>query len=40
MRHRKPIKNTKKDARIFTRTAAKIKKVNITPKISRGGTRF
>lgn len=39
-RHRTPIKNKSKDARIFARTAAKIKKINLTPKPSRGGTRL
>ena len=30
----------KKDKKIFTNTAVKIKKVNIAPKISRGGIRM
>lgn len=29
-----------KDKKIFTHTAKKIKKVNISPKISRGGIRL
>lgn len=34
--------NTKKskDKKIFSRTAATTKKVNITPKVMRGGTRL
>lgn len=28
------------DHRIFARTAAKVKKININPKASRGGTRL
>lgn len=30
----------KKDTKIFTNTAKKIKKVNISPKNSRGGIRL
>lgn len=30
----------KKDKRFFKRTASKIKKVNLTPRIYRGGFRF
>lgn len=30
----------KKDAKVFKRTAAKSKKVNIAPKIFRGGIRL
>lgn len=35
-------KNTRKsvDRRIFKRTAAATKKVNISPKVMRGGTRL
>lgn len=29
----------KKDKKVFTRTAAKSKKINIAPKIFRGGIR-
>lgn len=37
--HRAPVK-PKKDQKIFKRTAAKTKAVNINPKIMRGGTRL
>lgn len=30
----------RKDKRVFTRTAAKSKKINIAPKIFRGGIRL
>ena len=35
-------KNTSKrvDKRIFSRTAASTKKINISPKVMRGGTRL
>lgn len=35
-------KNTKKrvDKRVFSRTAASTKKINISPKVMRGGTRL
>ena len=39
MRHRsvtKPIT----DSRIFKRTAVKTKKINVSPKVSRGGIRL
>lgn len=32
--------NRKKDAKIFKRTAAATKKINIKPKVMRGGTRL
>lgn len=28
------------DHRIYARTASKVKKININPKVSRGGTRL
>lgn len=31
---------TKKDEKIFRRTAAKTKTINIAPKVMRGGTRL
>lgn len=37
---RKKIKNKRKDSRIFSRTAAKSKKININPTIYRGGIRL
>lgn len=37
---RKKIKNKRKDGRIFSRTAAKSKKININPTIYRGGIRL
>lgn len=30
----------KKDAKVFRRTASKSKKINITPKVYRGGIRL
>lgn len=35
-------KNTRKsvDKRVFKRTAASTKKINISPKVMRGGTRL
>ena len=30
----------KKDHKIFTQTANKVKKINVKPKISRGGIRL
>lgn len=32
--------NKRKDRQIFKRTAAGTKKINITPKVMRGGTRL
>ena len=40
MATRKRITKPKTDKKIFARTAAKIKKINIAPKIMRGGTRL
>lgn len=37
---RKRVRNKKKDSRIFSRTAAKSKKININPTIYRGGIRL
>ena len=37
---RKKMKNRQKDAKIFRRTASKSKKINIDPKIMRGGIRL
>lgn len=37
--HRAPTKKTK-DKKVFRRTAAKTKAINITPKVMRGGTRL
>lgn len=39
MKSRAPT-NRKKDKRIFTRTAAKVKKINLPGKIYRGGIRL
>ncbi len=36
MRYRKPTKK-KKDNKIFRNTAMKTKKINVAPRISRGG---
>lgn len=32
--------NRRKDRKIFKRTAASTKKINIAPKVMRGGTRL
>lgn len=40
MAYRKAIKNIKRDKRVFSRTAAKTKRINSHPKITRGGTRL
>ena len=32
--------NRRKDKKIFKRTAASTKKINIAPKVMRGGTRL
>lgn len=39
MRHRKKVSG-KKDKRIFMHTAMKTKKINIAPKVSRGGIQL
>lgn len=39
MRHRKKVSG-RKDARIFRNTAMKTKKINIAPKVSRGGIQL
>lgn len=39
MAHRRIMKKPK-DRKVFKRTASKAKKVNITPKIYRGGIRL
>lgn len=39
MKHRKKVSG-RKDARIFKHTAMKTKKINVAPKISRGGTQL
>lgn len=39
MAKRKPMKPGK-DKRVFTQTANKVKKINIRPKVSRGGIRL
>lgn len=31
---------SRKDKRVFTQTAAKVKKINVAPKIARGGIRL
>lgn len=36
----KSIKNVKKDKAVFKHTAKKTKKVNVLPKIMRGGIRL
>lgn len=37
---RKIMKNRRKDQKVFRRTAVKSKKININPKIMRGGIRL
>lgn len=39
MRHRKKVVG-RKDARIFRNTAMRTKKINIAPKVSRGGIQL
>lgn len=39
MRHRKKV-SRRKDARIFRHTAMKTKKINVNPKVSRGGIQL
>ena len=39
MRHRAPTK-PKTDKKIFRRTAEKTKKINVSPKVMRGGIRL
>lgn len=39
MAHRRPV-NKRKDKKHFTRTATKVKAVNLPDKIYRGGIRF
>ncbi len=34
------LKSEKKDKQVFKQTAAKTKKINITPKMMRGGIRL
>lgn len=34
------MKNKKKDKRDFSRTAKKVKKINVNPKVMRGGIRL
>lgn len=37
-RHR--VKSPRKDSRIFSRTARKAKKINLAPRVMRGGIRL
>lgn len=39
MKRRRPV-NKRKDKKLFTRTASKVKAVNLPEKIYRGGIRF
>lgn len=39
MAHRRPVR-PRKDKKIFRNTAVKSKKINIDPKINRGGIRL
>lgn len=38
--HRQEIQNIGLDHRIFTRTARQTKKINVAPRIQRGGIRL
>lgn len=40
MANRKPMTKGKKDKKVFTHTANKIKKINVNPKNARGGIRL
>lgn len=37
---KKRVRSPRKDKRIFTRTAEKSKKINLAPRIMRGGIRL
>lgn len=37
---KKRIRNVRKDKRIFARTAEKAKKINLAPRVMRGGIRL
>lgn len=37
---RKKMRNRRKDKRVFNTTANKTKRVNLSPRIMRGGIRF
>lgn len=37
---KKRVRSVRKDKRIFTRTAEKSKKINLAPRIMRGGIRL
>ena len=37
---RKKIRNVRKDQKIFSRTAKSAKKINLAPRIMRGGIRL
>lgn len=37
---KKRVRSARKDKRIFTRTAEKSKKINLAPRIMRGGIRL
>lgn len=38
--HRKEVASPAQDQRIFMRTARRVKKINVAPKIQRGGIRL
>ena len=40
MAKRMSIRSVRKDKRVFSRTAKKSKKINVEPKIMRGGIRL
>lgn len=37
---RRPIQNGRRDKKVFKRTANSIKKINLAPKVMRGGVRL
>lgn len=38
--YRRRVRNKRKDKKIFSRTAAKVKSVNLAPRVMRGGIRL
>lgn len=40
MSRRKSIRNVRKDQRIFSRTARQSKRINLAPRVMRGGIRL
>lgn len=40
MANRRRVRNVRKDQRIFSRTAKSAKKINLAPRVMRGGIRL